>query len=547
MADNNTNRQNNPQPSMRELANERMRKMREERAAEIASRQSSETRRTQPSASQRTSSAGTQRTSGQARPSASRQIQPEGSQTRRPQSASSERTAATRQPSSRPSEARTSSGETRRPSSSSGATRRPTQGSSSSAQRRPSQSSSAKRPATASSATRRPTRPVPKKKPSPVFWVGLGLYIAILIVLAFIFLKYTDKCLKRYENSQPENYIASFVETFEKNAKDGSLTPSDFTFESLDLTFVDSEILLEDYIDSLGTYSSFTAEKDPTSYITEAPVYNISADGEPVARVTLKAISQTKIYAILTIMDWDVDTIEPVCSIDLTNYTFSIPDGYTPVINNRHVDASYKTGNVEEIHEFAYVSNYIDMPEYVEYKVENVLADSDIKVLNANGDEVPVEINGSKVKATYASAASELSEERKNEALSMIQTYEDFNTDDLSGPSHGLATVQSFLIKDSDYWNMAKQWAGGVDITFTSAHKFDDPKYTNVVVDNYAEYSDICYSLHIAFSKNMILTRTGEKISNDFDSTVFFIYYDDSDDGVDNPHWCIADMIATTK
>ena len=528
---------------MRELANERMRKMREERAAEVASKQSSETRRTQSSSSARPSSTGEKRPSSQARPSSSRQIQPEGSENRRPvQGNSSERTAA-----SRPSSSRPSSGEARRPSSSSGATRRPTQGSSSSTQRRPSQSSSAKRPTTSSSSTRRPTRPVPKKKQSPVFWVGLALYVVILIVLAFIFLKYTDKCLKRYENSQPENYIASFVETFEKNAKEGSLTPSDFTFESLDLTFVDSEILLEDYIDSLGTYSSFTAEKDPTSYITEAPVYNISADGTLVARVTLKAISQTKIYAILTIMDWDVDTIEPVCSIDLTNYTFSIPDGYTPVINNRHVDASYKTGNVEEIHEFAYVSNYIDMPEYVEYKVENVLADSDIKVLNANGDEVPIEINGSKVKATYSSAASELSEERKNEALSMIQTYEDFNTDDLSGPSHGLATVQSFLIKDSDYWNMAKQWAGGVDITFTSAHKFDDPKYTNVVVDNYAEYSDICYSLHIAFSKNMILTRTGEKISNDFDSTVFFIYYDDSDDGVDNPHWCIADMIATTK
>ena len=532
---------------MRELANERMRKMREERAAEIASKQSSETRRTQTSSAQRTSSASTQRTSSQARPSASRQIQPEGSENRRPvQGSSTERTASSRQPSSRPTEARTSSGEAKRPSSSSSTTRRPAQGSSSGAQRRPSQSSSAKRPS-ASSATRRPTRPVPKKKQSPAFWVGLALYTAILIVLAFIFLKYTDKCLKRYENSQPENYIASFVETFEQNAKDGSLTPSDFTFESLDLTFVDSEILLEDYIDSLGTYSSFTAEKDPTSYITEAPVYNISADGEPVARVTLKAISQTKIYAILTIMDWDVDTIEPVCSIDLTNYTFSIPDGYTPVINSRHVDTSYKTGNVEEIPEFAYVSNYIDMPEYVEYKVENVLADSDIKVLNTNGEEVPIEINGSKIKATYASAASELSEERKNEALSMIQTYEDFNTDDLGGANHGLATVQSFLIKDSDYWNMAKQWAGGVDITFTSAHKFDDPKYTNVVVDNYAEYSDICYSLHIAFSKNMILTRTGEKISNDFDSTVFFIYYDDSDDGVDNPHWCIADMIATTK
>ena len=517
---------------MRELANERMRKMREERSGEGGARQSTEARRTQ-------SGTASQRTSSQARPSATRPVQPEGSESRHSQSRTTERTSASRQTSSRPSENR----------SSSGASRRPSQGNSSSTQRKPSsshKSPSGQRTSSSRSASAS-RRPVPQKKQSPAFWIGLALYTAILIVLAFIFLKYTDKCLKRYENSQSENYIASFVETFEKNAKDGSLTPSDFTFESLDLTFVDSESMLNDYIESLGTYSSFTAEKDPTSYITEAPVYNISADGTQVARVTLKAISQTKIFAILTIMDWDVDTIEPVCSINLTNYTFSVPDGYTPVINNRHVDTSYKTGNVEEIPEFAYVSNYISMPEYVEYKVENVLADADIKVLNTNGEEVPIEINGTKVKAAYASAASELSEERKNEALSMVQTYEDFNTDDLSGANHGLATVQSFLIKDSDYWNMAKQWAGGVDITFTSAHKFDDPKYTNVVVDNYAEYSDICYSLHIAFSKNMILTRTGEKISNDFDSTVFFIYYDDTDDGINNPHWCIADMIATTK
>ena len=507
--ENNTNRQNNHQPSMRELANERMRQMREERASEGAARQSSEARRPQAGQAERTS-ASRQASSGEAR---------------RPSSSAS---------------ARPSSGSTSREQ------RRVSSGSSASAQRRPSSGNSIKRPSSSSS-VRRSSRPVPQKKQSPAFWIGLGLYTAILIVLAFFFLKYTDVCLKRYENSQSENYIASFVETFEKNAKEGSLTASDFTFESLDLTFVDSESLLDDYIASLGTHSSFTVEKDPTSYITEAPVYNISADGEQVARVTLKAISQEKIFAILTIMDWDVDTIEPVCSINLTNYTFSIPDGYTPVINNRHVDTTYKTDKIEEIPEFSYVSKYISMPSYVEYKVDNVLADSDIKVLNTNGEEVPIEINGNKVKATYASAALELSEDRKNEALSMVQTYEDFNTDDLSGANHGLATVQSFLIKDSDYWNMAKQWAGGVDITFTSAHKFDDPKYTNVVVDNYAEYSDVCYSLHIAFSKNMILTRTGEKISNDFDSTVFFIYYDDSDDGIDNPHWCIADMIATTK
>ena len=341
--------------------------------------------------------------------------------------------------------------------------------------------------------------------------------------------------------------MAEYIKEFESNVNTGAFTPADFTFKDLDLTFVDSNTLLENYIATLESHSSFTAEKDPTSYITEAPVYNIISDGETVAKVTLKAVSQTKIFAILTIMDWDVDTIEPVCSIDVVNYTFSVPEGYSPIIDGLHVSEEYMTGNVEEIPEFAYVSNYVDMPSYVEYKVDNVINGATIKVLNAAGEEVPIEINGTKVRASYSAASNTLSDERRNEALSMVQTYEDFNTSDLSGPNHGLATVQAFFIKDSDYWNMAKQWATGVDITFTSAHTFDDPKYTNVVVDNYCEYSDICYSLHIAFSKNMILTRTKEKISNDYDSTVFFVYYDDSDDGVDNPHWCIADMIATTK
>jgi len=387
----------------------------------------------------------------------------------------------------------------------------------------------------------------PSKKRSYAFWLGIGIYTVVLLIISVIFLKYTDVCLKKYENSQSEHFMELYMEEFRGKVDSHSFNADDFTFESLDMSFVDTDSLLSDYIDSLDSYTDFEAKKDSTSYITEAPVYNILADGEVIAKITLKAISQTKIFAILTIMDWDVDTIEPVCSIDVTNMTFKVPEGYYPVIDGKVVPETYQTGVKEINPEFAYVSNYVDMPESVEYKVDNVLVGSEIKITNTSGEEIPYTTAGNLITASYTSSSAQMSEERKNEALLMVQTYEDFNTDDLSGANHGLATVQSFLIKDSDYWNMAKQWAGGVDITFTSAHVFDNPKYTNVVVDNYAEYSDKCYSVHIAFSKNMILTRTKEKISNDFDSTVFFVYYDDTDDGVDNPHWCIADMIATTK
>ena len=529
MANENNQNNQNRQPSMRELANERMRKLREEKNGSAERRGSADERPVR-----RTSE---NRASADERPV--RRTSPDERPVRR---SSESRSSADERPARRPSESR----DPKRSSSSQGkapSSKRVSARDAIETERR-SHSQSASRN---TSPAKRTKRPEPKKKKSPIFWVCLAIYTVILLIISFAFLRYTDACLKKYENSQSENFMASYIKEFENKVNEGSFTPDDFTFKGLDLTFVDSNALLENYIATLESHSSFTAEKDPTSYITEAPVYNIYSDGEEVAKVTLKAVSQTKIFAILTIMDWAVDTIEPVCSIDVATYTFSIPEGYSPVIDGLHVSDDYKTGNVEEIPEFAYVSNYVDMPSYIEYKVDNVVSGSSIKVLNAAGEEVPIEINGNKVRASYSSVSTTLSDDRKNEALSMIQTYEDFNTSDLSGANHGLATVQALLIKDSDYWNMAKQWATGVDITFTSAHTFDDPKYTNVVVDNYCEYSDICYSLHIAFSKNMILTRTKEHISNDFDSTVFFVYIDDSDDNVDNPHWCIADMIATTK
>lgn len=386
-----------------------------------------------------------------------------------------------------------------------------------------------------------------KKNKSKIFWIGLIAYTVILLIFAGIFLLYTDRCLAKYEKSQSENYMAEYLNTFKDNVNNDSFSEDDFSFGELDLSFVDTSEILDGYLSDLKNISDFTFEKDSSSYLTEAPIYNILGDGTPIARVSLKSIDQTKIFAILTIMEWDIDCISPICSIEVSDITFSIPENYTPVISGKVVDTSYQTGEKYTIPEFANVSEYVEMPDYVEYKVSNVLADSEISILDANGNPVSFTRDGNTVSAAYAASTNTLTDERKAEALQMVQTYEDIMTDDLGGGDHGFSKVAAFLIKDSYYYNYVKQWTTGVDITFTSAHRFDDPKYSDIVVDNYVEYADNCYSLHVAFTKNMVFTKREGKFSNDFDSTVFFVNYDDTDDGVDNPHWCIVDIIATTN
>lgn len=393
-------------------------------------------------------------------------------------------------------------------------------------------------------------RPKEKKDgirlPFPAFYAFLIVYVVILLILSIVFLRYTDKSLIKYENSQPEYYMTEYIDKFSEKVSEGSLSKTDFSFEDTGLDFVDPDVFVQDYLSSLSGISTFSFEKDNTVYDTEAPVYTLLGDGKPVATVKLKAISQSKIMAILTVMKWDVASIKPILNMKTTSYCFIIPEGYSPIINGNAVDPSFITAQ-EEIPEFENVKQYVDMPKLNVYNVYNIASDATVSVVDENGVSVPYENDNNTIRAFYSAGASEVSEDRKSLALSIVQTYEDFMTDDLSGPSHGLSKIQQFLIKGSVYWDLTKQYANGIDITFTSAHKFADPKYTDVVVDNYVEYSDSCYSLHIKFTKNMILTRTGELATNVFDSTVYFVLYDDPDDPNDSPHWCIVDMIATTN
>ena len=70
----------------------------------------------------------------------------------------------------------------------------------------------------------------------------------------------------------------------------------------------------------------------------------------------------------------------------------------------------------------------------------------------------------------------------------MAKIWDNFLTNDLSGSGHGLATVQQYLIEDSYYWNLAKDYASSADITFISDHTLSGNPYTGVTVDNYIEY-----------------------------------------------------------
>ena len=109
-------------------------------------------------------------------------------------------------------------------------------------------------------------------------------------------------------------------------------------------------------------------------------------------------------------------------------------------------------------------------------------------------------------------------------------------SDDLS-----FSRIDDYLIPSSYQYEVARKYATGVDITFTSAHTLADPAFTDSEVSNFAWITEDCFSVDIRFVKHMRL-RSGAMVDDPMNDRFYFVRYDDTDDGADNPAWKLASM-----
>lgn len=379
-----------------------------------------------------------------------------------------------------------------------------------------------------------------------IFYICLGIYALVLIILGVVFLRYTDKCLRRYEASRYENVIDGKIAEFVAKVKDGSVLDMVELPEHA-CVFESEDLYRSTYLNNLRASGTFTYEKDKNSYDTTHPVFDIYAsDGEMVAQMTLKQTNIKTIFAILTVSDWEIDSVKPVFNATTNSYRISVPDNYKVTVNDIEVTDEFQKGEAKKVETdlSENILQYVRVPAIITYEIAGLAEKPEIKIYDSLGAEVafaPDEKGNIKIDAMVGIQPAEMPQDRHDFALETVQMWADFVTKDLSGAQYGLSKIRKRLAKDSFLYTESAHYATDVDITFISDHRFDTPKYSNVSVTEYTEYSDICYSCHVQFTRNMILNKTGGKRTDQTNSIFFFVYVDDSDDDVINPHWCMAE------
>lgn len=384
-------------------------------------------------------------------------------------------------------------------------------------------------------------------------WIIFGCVMVVYCVILFIgmlcVMGYTRRSLKKYENSQSIYAMQDYFDVYQAAVEEGKIP------EGVDLSAYDSDYYTDGYVENeflrqlQGKTLSF--EKDPACYDTENPVYLIKADDSLVSTVTWEGYDGQTIFGILTILKWKITSVETAFTNpegdagtaasakqrELQSYSFTVPQGYHVYVNRMLLDDVELTDETVAVAAFENAKDYVNLNGLLVYRLTDIGCPIHVTITDLDGVPVSYTQTGNDYYVGYT-ASNDMPEDLMNLALTAAESWQLMMTNDRS-----FEAVAPYLIAGSYYYNMGYEFATGVDITFMSPHTLKDPAITDVAVTDYIRYSDTCFACHVQFNVNMTLTVTGQDAVNAMDSTFLFIYYDDSDDGVDNPHWGMIDMI----
>lgn len=443
--------------------------------------------------------------------------------------------------------------------------------------------------------TKREKAAAPKKK---YFGKIYLVYLGVLLILAAVFLFYVHSLLVDFEASQVDNIISAKLDSIKAAASAGKLE-KEISLDGIKEQYQPTDEELKSYQNAFAI-GELTYKKSRSGLSSDTVTYDIYLNGFNIGNLVMKTLKEDTVLAIFPITEWAMISCEaktfsfdfpanvtvtsggeviegkPSETEGLLTYTVSSlfhPDtlitdtiGNTVSFNGKEAvsfvyytvkaltcydvyygdkPVSISKAKVTGIDKYQYVKEYCDeIPDLATYELCVIDDGSSISVKDKSGAVVEAVTKDNVITAETLPVSDTLPTglEGDPDPLDMAERWSLFMSQDLAyyGWPNGFYKLAEYLAKGSYYYDSMYKYATGIDITFTSGHSLGNPAFVNESVTDYVKFSDRCFSCHIKFDKPMYLS-TGLNIVDPLDSTFYFIYVDDTDDGVNNPHWAVID------
>ena len=370
-------------------------------------------------------------------------------------------------------------------------------------------------------------------------------YIIILtVVLAAqmgLTLFYVADSIKQYESNQLDNYMANFIEDLKNTENEMTIVGAD-TIKKSDFDKADATV--KKGLAYLAENDSLTFCKSSDSKNENNPIYDIYDGKNPLLRVTLNAKDSTTRLGTLNYKIWEVKEIKLLKEKGLFDYEISLPYCYTVEVNGKKLTEKQSADSLQFIG-LEKIAKKVPLSWQANYLIEGLVGAPDIKVTDNNGKPVECDIKGTKLvkHADCEKIADEATAKTKiknyPDVESIARQWTLFLSNDLHGGSHGLEIMKEHLIEGTYLCHYAGKWVRSVDITYVGNHGFAEEKFTNEKRCNFEIYNDKEFSCDVYLDKNL---RVHGILVDKMRERIHFVYYDDTNDGKDNPSWRILCM-----
>lgn len=227
--------------------------------------------------------------------------------------------------------------------------------------------------------------------------------------------------------------------------------------------------------------------------------------------------------------------------LDLTYISVNAPGNYSITVDEASVpeDAREAIENIS----LDIVRQYDpSVPEYYNYCVAVLKKEAAVEIKDLFGNIVEYD-TGTPVldlmeSNNFAGIPADIASEV--DVLDVAKRWSLFMTKDLEGTSYGFYNISRNLIEGSPLYEAARRWVISIDITFTSDHTLGDPPFSEASATNFTRLSENSFYVDVSLVKDMYVK--GALVPDPLNNRLYFVKYDDTLDGIDNPVWKLADM-----
>ena len=227
--------------------------------------------------------------------------------------------------------------------------------------------------------------------------------------------------------------------------------------------------------------------------------------------------------------------------LDLTYFSVNAPGNFHITI-----DGALAPEEVRETIENVSLDNIRrydpSVPEYYNYCIAILKKDAAVEIRDSFGKAVEYDRETTVLDLTESGGLARIPDEIAAEidVLAVAKRWSLFMTKDLEGAAYGFYNISKDLIEGSPLYDSARRWVNSIDITFTSLHTLGNPPFSEESAANFTRLSENSFYVDVVLVKDMYVN--GALVPDTMNNRLYFVKYDSTDDGIENPIWKLADM-----